>query len=73
MEENKLVQEQIKNIQEDIKEMKDEDKDIRKRLSLVESSVIATNQTIVHMGDMMKRIEMMVDAFTQNYSKKLDD
>ena len=73
MEENKLVQEQIKNIQEDIREMKEENKEFRNRLSLVETSTTATTQTILHMGEMMKRMETMVDTFTKSYSKKQDD
>ena len=73
MEENKLVQEQIKNIQEDVKEIKEENKEFRKRLGMVETSTTATTQTILHMGDMMKRMETMVDTFTNSYSKKLDD
>ena len=72
MEENKLVQEQIRNIVEDIKEMKEENKDFRNRLSLVETSTTATTQTILHMGEMMKRMETMVDTFTKTYSTKQD-
>ena len=71
-EESKLVQEQIKNLQEDIKEMKDENRDMRKRLSIVEMTTQTTSQTLLHMNDMMKRIETTMEAFTTSFSTKID-
>lgn len=72
-EESKLVQEQIKNLQDDIKEIKEENRDIRKRLGIVEMSTQTTAQTLLHMNDMMKRMETTMDAFTNSFSKKIDD